>query len=70
MAKRDRAPSGNSRPNNRRLKALHPYNDLSDRVCEFRDCRRQIKTRMVLLRDAKICYRHHCSLKKKGKARA
>jgi hypothetical protein len=58
-------PSGNSRPNNRKLKAKHPYTDLSDRVCEVAGCRKQIKTRLVLLLDAKVCYWHHKSSKKK-----
>ena len=50
-----------STPNNKRLKREHPFNDLSDRECEVPTCGRLIKTRMVLLRDARICYRHHHS---------
>jgi len=45
-------------PNNKRLKSLHPFTDLSDRVCSVAGCTTQIKTRLVLIRDASICYRH------------
>jgi hypothetical protein len=59
--------STNSRPNNRKLKAKHPYDDLSDRVCETDGCRKQIKTRLVLLLDATLCYRCHRRGRKKGR---
>lgn len=46
-------------PNNRRLKKQHPFTDLSDRVCVVDECRTQIKTRLVILKDVETCYRHH-----------
>ena len=36
----------------------YPFTLLSDRECEVDGCQRRIKLRLVVQKDAKVCYQH------------
>jgi hypothetical protein len=49
------------------MKKLHSHDVMSDRICLHPGCNKPIKLRMVELKDARLCYKHHCK-KESGRA--